>query len=149
MSSNGSAKIAQGRFRGSMLSASLIALGVVLLSFGLASSVNAAVTGDTIFAVGICRVLKLPEGPWGALVASVAGVIGIVSAAVGMYRAALNAVVVCIGAALIRPLLSLFFLSNLNCGYEAAPRPPVNVNSPVPSRGGTGGGGDPLGTSSL
>lgn len=123
----------------------LVIIGYTVLTLGLADSQNALAAGkpsnpDLEFAIGVCKVLSLPEGPWGALVASIAGLIGVISAAFGMYRAALNAIIVCIGAWLIRPLLSMFFMSNLNCGGASAAPPP-----PKPS----GGGGGSTGSASL
>jgi hypothetical protein len=54
------------------------------------------------------RVLGLAEGAFGALVASVAGIAAIVSAAAGGYRAAWNLLIVSVGAFILRSYISIF-----------------------------------------
>ncbi|MCC6954128.1 MAG: hypothetical protein IT290_08425 [Deltaproteobacteria bacterium] len=52
---------------------------------------------------------ELIEGPFGALVMIVAGLVAIVSAAMGAYRAAMSCLIVAIGAFTLRTFVEIFF----------------------------------------
>ena len=56
-----------------------------------------------------CTVLGIPEGSFGALVMIVAGIIAIVSGALGAYRAALSTIVIGAGSWILAPIVGLFF----------------------------------------
>lgn len=51
----------------------------------------------------------LIEGPFGALIMIVAGLVAIVAAAMGAYRAAMAALVVAVGAFILRTFVEIFF----------------------------------------
>lgn len=55
------------------------------------------------------RLLELIEGSLGALIMIVAGLVAIIAAAMGTYRTAMAALVVAIGAFILRSLVTLFF----------------------------------------
>ena len=57
----------------------------------------------------ICDRFQLIEGSWGALIFTIAGIVSIVSVAVGAYRAGYTLIFVGCGAFILRSLLSLFY----------------------------------------
>jgi hypothetical protein len=61
-----------------------------------------------------CRVLSLPMGSFGALIAVVAGLFALVCAAIGAYKPALSVIVIGAGAWVLIPVIQLFF--PIDCG---------------------------------
>lgn len=116
----------------------LVISGYLVLSFGIFDRANALAAGDVQFLTGACKVLSLPEGSWGALVASIAGVVAVVSAAMGMYRSAMNLIIVSVACVLIRPLMGMFF--NVECPSFGPVKPSDMIVDP-PSGGGDNTGG--------
>jgi len=54
-------------------------------------------------------ILQLIEGPFGALVMTVSGLVSIIAAAMGAYRAAMSCLVVAVGAFILRTFVDIFF----------------------------------------
>ena len=70
-----------------------------------------------------CWILYFIEGSFGALLVAVAGLGALVSAATGMYRTAIQALVVALGAVMIEPIGVMFFnYSPQNCGQYVLPK---------------------------
>jgi hypothetical protein len=100
--------------------------GAALLLAGLGTAVNAhAQNGpDYHIVLGLCKVLYLTEGSYGVLVMSIAGLVAIVSAAMGAYKTAMNLIIVGVGAYLIRPMIFVFF-GDVSCSMGSPfPRMP-------------------------
>ena len=95
--------------------ASLFAMllgGVALLSFGLVDASYAqlgAPTNDRIGETANVILTELIEGTFGALIMIVAGLVAIVAAAIGAYRAAMACLVVAVGAFILRTFVEIFF----------------------------------------
>lgn len=91
--------------------AMLFALGVGLLFAGLTQESHALTTtyNDTRVSDSVNMILTYMEGSFGALVMVGAGITAILSAAFGQYRAALGALVVAVGAFILRSFMSTFF----------------------------------------
>ncbi len=100
--------------------AMMLFVGVVLLFGGLAElavaqgggptgSFSEAAFDDELIRNSVANLFKLIEGAFGALVMVIAGIMAIIAAAMGAYRAAVSLVVVAIGAFILRALVSLFF----------------------------------------
>lgn len=53
--------------------------------------------------------LGLIEGPFGALVMIVSGLVAIIAAAMGAYRSAMSCLVVAVGAFILRTIVAIFF----------------------------------------
>lgn len=100
----------------------MLLLGVAVLTIGVAEFSAAQIGGTTggtpgqyttqtygRFSTLTNRVLLLIEGPMGALVMVAAGLLAIISAAFGAYRAAVGLLVVAVGAFVLRSLVSIFF----------------------------------------
>ena len=93
----------------------LLAVGVFLITFGLASLSAAQETfhqpdfNDQFIREAVGLIFRLVEGAFGALIMTVAGIAALISAAMGAYRLALGMVVVAVGAFILRSLVSLFF----------------------------------------
>jgi hypothetical protein len=87
-----------------------IVLGFVTLTFGIAD-ISMAQSNDPQKQMiwGICNVMALTEGAFGGVVMAVSGLIAVVSAALGAYRAALSLLIVALGSYLVRPVMVLFF----------------------------------------
>lgn len=69
-----------------------------------------------------CWILYFVEGSFGALLVAVAGLGALVSAATGMFRTAIQALVVALGAVMIEPIGVMFFnYSPQNCGEYVLP----------------------------
>lgn len=86
--------------------------GVWTLVCGLDSYSHAAssVPIDTSELVkGTCTLFFLIEGPYGALLATVAGLGAIVSSAMGQYRSAYNFLIVSISSFILRAMVSMWF----------------------------------------
>ena len=64
---------------------------------------------DTMITVGLCNVLALTSGSLGAALTIVAGLVGLVGAAMGAYKGAMSVLIVAAGTWLIQPLMELFF----------------------------------------
>ena len=64
---------------------------------------------DTYIKDAICKVIFVIEGSFGALLMLVAGLAGIVSAAIGAYKAAMNCIVIACGSWIIRSFVTLYF----------------------------------------
>jgi len=62
-----------------------------------------------------CTILQIPMGSFGALVMAFAGIIAIVSGALGAYKMALSTIVVGAGSWILFPVVSMFF--PVNCGF--------------------------------
>lgn len=107
-------------------------LGVVLIAASVDTVAHAQVGGgggagtyDQQIVDQICKIVVMSQGYFGALVMSVAGLVAIISAATGGYRAAMNAIAVGAGAWLVRPMLFLFF------GESAADCSAFGFNIPI------------------
>lgn len=99
----------------------LFALGVVLLSAGVATGAGAQAVApgagqglkttynDARLADSINAILTYIEGTFGAMVMVAAGIGAILSSAFGQYRAALGLLVVAVGAFILRSLVGTFF----------------------------------------
>lgn len=74
---------------------------------------------------GLCNVFWLVEGSYGALIMSVAGLVAIVSAAMGAYKTSMNILVVAIGAFAIRPVIMMFFGTDFGCERGSPTQKPV------------------------
>lgn len=86
--------------------------GVALLSFGLVDASYAqlgAPTNDRIGETANVILTELIEGTFGALIMIVAGLVAIVAAAMGAYRAAMACLVVAVGAFILRTFVEIFF----------------------------------------
>lgn len=64
---------------------------------------------DLMIRAEICDRLVMIEGAAGALVATIAGIVAIISAAIGAYRAGYTLLFCGVGAFIIRALLSLYY----------------------------------------
>lgn len=98
----------------------MLFVGVVMLCGGLVElsvaqgggptgSFSEAAFDDELIRNSVANLFKLIEGAFGALVMVIAGIMAIIAAAMGAYRAAVSLVVVAIGAFILRALVSLFF----------------------------------------
>ena len=83
--------------------------GILLLNAGLAEYSMAQADPNQQIIFGMCNVFALTEGAFGALVMTVSGLIAVVSAAMGAYRAAMSLIIVALGTYLVRPVVILFF----------------------------------------
>ncbi len=98
-----------------LLSFLLFAFGVTLLALGVSHGVIAEDDGLTIqyndvrFAEASNAILSYLEGSFGALVMVVAGLVAIISAAFGQYRAAMGCLIIAVGAFILRSFISTFF----------------------------------------
>jgi len=104
----------QNRIR--CLSQSLLMLtGVAILALGLSHGLLAQQDGLTIqyndvrFAEASNAILSYLEGSFGALIMVVAGLIAIISAAFGQYRAAMGCLIIAVGAFILRSFIGTFF----------------------------------------
>jgi hypothetical protein len=66
------------------------------------------------FVWGICKNVGLVSGSFGAMIASIAGLVGFVSAMAGMYRAALNFVAVAACSFCLGPFVQMF-VGDVSC----------------------------------
>lgn len=96
----------------------LFFLGFLAITFGSAQIAIAQESfatpefDDTLIRNAVGNIFALIEGAFGALIMVIAGVIAIVAAAMGAYRAAVSMLIVAIGAFILRSLVSLFFGSD-------------------------------------
>ncbi|MDR2338074.1 MAG: hypothetical protein LBE20_05455 [Deltaproteobacteria bacterium] len=105
----------------------LFIMGVVLLTVGLTSvSYAQGVPGIIISSSGwnyrmmmvICRVFEWLEGGFGALIMIAAGLLAIVTAAMGAYKAAMSCLIIAVGVFILRAFATLFFptvMDNASC----------------------------------
>ena len=93
----------------------LFLTGFLLLVFGLSGIAAAQETfseagfNDTLVRNAVGNLFRLIEGAFGALIMIIAGLIAIIAAAMGAYRASVGMLVVALGAFILRALVSLFF----------------------------------------
>ena len=93
----------------------LLVAGIAMLGLGLSGVATAQETfseaafNDTLVRNAVGNLFRLIEGAFGALIMIIAGLIAIISAAMGAYRASLGMLVVALGAFILRALVSLFF----------------------------------------
>lgn len=85
-----------------------IALGILSLPIPCAAQL-APPGEDGIARVGTVLLEQFVEGSFGALVTVVAGLVAIVSAAMGAYRAAMSCLIVAVGAFTLRTVVEIFF----------------------------------------
>jgi len=74
-----------------------------------ASAYGQVTRPDTMITVGLCNVLALTNGSFGAALTIVAGLVALVGSAMGSYKAAMSVLIVAAGSWLIQPLMELFF----------------------------------------
>ncbi|MCB0344377.1 MAG: hypothetical protein KDD66_04645 [Bdellovibrionales bacterium] len=104
--------------RSAIFSVSLFALGIILLAtagadISLAQLSNTPGSGvaagdDRIYDMGT-RMFDLIEGNLGSLIMIVAGLLAIIAASLGSYRAATSMLIVAVGAFILRSLVVIFF----------------------------------------
>lgn len=105
----------------------LFALGLAVLTAGLAEVSHCAGSldsppgkgveeGDWRIEIVVTRIFQLIEGNLGALIMTIAGLLAIISAALGAFRAALSLLIVAVGAFILRSLVDIFFNYNENFG---------------------------------
>ena len=92
----------------------LIAVGTTGLAMAQAGTGDMSRIEDAASII----LVDLVEGPFGALIMIVAGLVAIIAAAMGAYRAAMAALVVAVGAFILRSFVSIFFP---NVMLDAAP----------------------------
>lgn len=85
---------------------------------GPTGSFSEAALDDSLIRNAVGNLFKLIEGAFGALIMVVAGILAIIAAAMGGYRAALGMLVVALGAFILRALVSLFFGAEFDA-YQA------------------------------
>jgi hypothetical protein len=76
---------------------------------GPTGSFTEAALDDSLIRNAVGNLFQLIEGAFGALIMVVAGILAIIAAAMGGYRAALGMLIVALGAFILRALVSLFF----------------------------------------
>lgn len=101
----------------------LFVVGIVLLTFGLTGLSEAQGEGvwiaqrrDMNIRAAVGLLYLLVEGPFGALLATVAGLGAVVASAFGAYKAAVALLVCSVAAFILRSLISLFFGTNYDPG---------------------------------
>jgi len=93
----------------------LFILGVALLAGGLAGvshalpDSSALDNDDRLSTVASALLRGFIEGPFGALLMIIAGLVAIIAAAMGAYRAAMACLVIAVGAFVLRSFVNLFF----------------------------------------
>lgn len=94
---------------------SLFTAGSALLVLGLQhySAADPVTFDATEIQRGVCQLLALQEGSFGAMIMVVAGIGAIISSAFGAYRAATSMLVVALGSFILRALVALFFGSDV------------------------------------
>jgi len=84
----------------------IIALTIILPT---ASAYAQVQRPDTMITVGLCNVLALTSGSFGAALTIIAGLVALVGSAMGSYKSAMSVLIVAAGTWLIQPLMELFF----------------------------------------
>jgi hypothetical protein len=98
----------------------LFIMGTFLLVVGLTSLSMANLTGwDARINVAICKIFAFLEGGFGALVMIVAGLLAIVTAAMGAYKAAMACLIVAVGTFILRAAVTLFFSGTMAAQSQA------------------------------
>jgi hypothetical protein len=102
------------QFRGALFVA-----GISILALGLSHEVLAASASgaggiqttynDVRIANAVNVIITYLEGSFGALIMATAGIMAIMSAAFGQYKAALSLMVVAVGSFILRSFISTFF----------------------------------------
>ncbi len=95
----------------------LLVLGALIISnatinpvFALVENTNSeADYNDELIRCAVSGLFGFIEGAFGALIMVIAGILAIISAAMGGYRTAVSLLVVAVGAFILRSLVSLFF----------------------------------------
>ena len=82
---------------------------------------------DTMITVGLCNVLALTNGSFGAALTIVAGLVALVGSAMGSYKAAMSVLIVAAGTWLIQPLMELFFGMAICSGAQSMFVPVVPI----------------------
>ncbi len=96
----------------------LFGFGIALVAFGFLGTSFAQqdpIVGeysDERLAEAVQRILAYIEGSFGALIMVASGLVAILSSAFGQYRAALGALIVAVGAFILRSVLRTFFNTN-------------------------------------
>ncbi len=90
----------------------LFILGAIVLTAGI-TNMSAATWHDRLD-LAICGVFKWLEGGFGALVMIVAGLLAIVTAAMGAYKAAMACLIIAVGTFILRAVVTLFFADVMN-----------------------------------
>lgn len=94
-----------------LLGCAVLALGMAHYSFSVGGplDIEPGAYNDARVAEAINRIFQYLEGSFGALIMVVAGILAIVSAALGQYRTSINLLVVAVGAFILRSLVATFF----------------------------------------
>ncbi len=87
----------------------MIFSGPLYAQNGPSGSYTEAALDDSLIRNAVGNILRLLEGAFGALIMVIAGILAIISAAMGGYRNAISMLVVALGAFILRALISLFF----------------------------------------
>lgn len=69
---------------------------------------------DEVLRWGVCRLYMSVEGGMGALFATIAGLLAVIFAIVGAFKAAWGFLLVAVGAFILRSLVSLFYGGDFN-----------------------------------
>ena len=90
--------------------AMLFIFGVILITSSL-TNLAVASNGQAmdIIKEQLCNIMELLEGPFGALMAIVAGLAAVVAASMGGYKLAVSCLVIACGSYIVRSLVLLFF----------------------------------------
>lgn len=102
---------------------SALALAAFVFLPELAEAQPRCAGADGCIARGVCAVLGLATGSLGAVVMSVAGLVSIISASMGMYRTTVSVLVIGAGTWLIEPLINLFYGFPVCAGWDSTFRP--------------------------
>jgi len=84
-----------------------LAVGAVFLL--IPATAAFAQAPDTWITIGLCKVLSITTGSFGAVVMAVAGLVAVISAAMGSYRMTMSVIAIGAGTWVIEPLINLFF----------------------------------------
>ena len=86
-----------------------VLLALFTADCALAQSTGVGGFDQSRMETAIAAILSLVEGAFGALVMIVSGLVAIIAAAMGAYRASMSALVVGVGAFILRAVVRLFF----------------------------------------
>ncbi|NDC37711.1 MAG: hypothetical protein EBZ48_06625 [Proteobacteria bacterium] len=105
----------------------LFAAGVTILSVGILHGAHAVQGGgadmttefnDTRIANSVTTILAYLEGSFGALIMVVSGILAVLAAAFGQYKAAMGALVIAVGSFILRSFMHTFFNTETIDGDE-------------------------------
>lgn len=103
----------KSKFYAIILSAALLTSALALLSSSAwaqtSFSYSEADFDPELIRCAVAKLFELTQGAFGALLMTVAGIIAIISAAMGAYRMSLSIVFIGVGAFILPSLVSLFF----------------------------------------